>query len=123
MIRPFTPDDVPELERIHTAHFGDEFPLPDFMSYLCAYIIEDEKGIITVGGVRDIAECVTVTDKSRDPRDRIKALYRILNVSSYVAQRHGYDQLYVWSQNPHWARRLKRNGFRPPDGQSLILDL
>lgn len=109
--------------RIHAENFADEFPLPDFLDYVCAFVVEDEKGILTFGGIRDIAECVTVTDKTRDPRERLKALYQVLDASVYIAQKMKYDQLYVWSQNPKWARRLRRNGFRPPDGQSLILDL
>jgi hypothetical protein len=123
IIRSFEPSDLDELIRIHSAYFKDEFPLPDFLDYVCAYVVEDDKGILTFGGIRDIAECVTVTDKSRHPKDRIKALYQVLDASQFVAARYGYDQLYVWSQNPQWANRLRRNGFRPPDGQSLILDL
>jgi hypothetical protein len=123
MIRAFTPADIPELERIHWKHFRDEFHQPDFMKYVCAFVVEDEQGILTFGGVRDIAECITVTNKDRDPKDRIKALYQILDASTFVCRSHGYDQMYVWSQNPKWYRRLRRNGFRPPQGQSLILDL
>lgn len=123
MIRNYNPSDLDELKRIHSQHFADEFDLPDFMDYVCAFVVEDEKGIISFGGVRDIAECVTVTDKSRDPRERIKALHQILDVSIFVANKMGYEQLYAFSQNPKWARRLRRNGFRSPQGQSLILDL
>jgi hypothetical protein len=123
MIRAFTPSDLCELQRIHSLHFADEFDMPNFMEYICAFVIEDDKGIITFGGVRDIAECVTVTDKDRTPIDRIKALYTVLDASIHTCKVVGYDQLYAWSQNHHWARRLRRNGFRPPVGQSLILDL
>lgn len=123
MIRAFSPSDLEELKRIHLLHFRDEFNLPDFMRYVCAFVVEDEKGIVTFGGIRDIAECVTVTDKDRDPRDRIRALYQVLDASTFVCRKMGYDQIYAWSQNPMWARRLIKNGFRPPVGQSLILDL
>lgn len=123
MIRAFSPSDIEELKRIHYLNFADEFHLPDFMDYVCAFVVEDAHGIITFGGIRDIAECVTVTDKSRNPKDRIRALYQILDASVFVCRKMGYDQIYAWSQNPQWARRLQRNGFRPPAGQSLILDL
>jgi citrate lyase synthetase len=123
MIRAFIPSDLDELKRIHELHFKDEFRLPEFMDYVCAFVVEDEKGIITMGGVRDIAECVAVTNMDRDPRTRLTALYQLLDASTFVCKRSDYDQLYVWSQNPRYTRRLIRNGFRFPQGQSLILDL
>ena len=123
IIRSFDPSDMDELKRIHAEHFKDEFNLPDFLRYLCAFTIEDEKGILTMGGVRFICECSIVTDLSRDPRDRIKALYQMLDAVSFITRNHGFDQIYVWSQNAKYTRRLIRNGFKLPAGQSLILDL
>jgi citrate lyase synthetase len=123
MIRSYHPNDLEELKRIHSLYFANEFDLPDFLDYVCAFVVEDEQGIITFGGIRDIAESVTVTNKNRNPSDRIKALYQILDASIFVAGKMGYDQLYAFSQNPKWAKRLMKNGFRPPQGQSLILDL
>lgn len=122
-IREFRPDDVEEVRRIHATHFANEFNFPDFMNYICAIVIEDEQGIITAGGIRDIAECVAVTNMYRSAHDRIKALYHLLGASKFVCKDVGYDQIYVWSQNFKYTRRLKRNGFKLPAGQSLILDL
>lgn len=123
MIRALTRFDLPELKRIHELYFANEFTLPDFMHYVCAFVVEDEQGIITAGGIRNIAECVVVTDMSRDPRVRIKALHQMLDASTFVCKRSDFDQIYVWSQNPRYTKRLMRNGFRLPQGQSLILDL
>jgi len=123
MIRAFTFNDLDELKRIHSAYFADQFDLPDFMRFLCLFVVEDEQGILTIGGIRTIAECVAVTDLERSPSDRIKALYQLLDASMFITQRCGFDQMYAWSQNKKWTNRLKRNGFRPPQGESLILDL
>jgi hypothetical protein len=124
MIRSFTPADVEKAKELHALHFAKEFDFPDFLKYVCAFVIEDEHNeIVTVGGIRSIAECVAVTDMSKDPRVRLTALYQLLHASTFVCQKSDYDQMYVWSQNPRYTRRLMRNGFRPPDGQSLILDL
>jgi hypothetical protein len=123
MIRAFLPSDLEELKRIHAKHFANEFHMPEFWDYVCAFVVEDEQGIITFGGIRDIAECVTVTNKDRNASDRIQALYNVLDASVFVCQKNGYDQIYAWSQNPKWAKRLRKNGFRPPVGESLILDL
>lgn len=123
MIRALTPNDLPELERIHSIHFKNQFTLPEFMKYICAFVVEDEQGIITAGGVRDIAECVLVTDLDRHPTVRASALRQMMDATTFVCRRSGYDQMYVWSQVPRYTRRLLRSGFRLPQGQSLILDL
>lgn len=123
MIRSLLPSDIDELKRLHELYWKDEFDFPKFMQYICAFVVEDELGIVTAGGVRTIAECAIVTDLSRDPRVRIRALYQMLDASKFVCQRSGYDQIYAWSQNPRYTRRLMKNGFRLPPGQSLILDL
>jgi len=122
-IRALLPDDLKEIERIHSQHFAHEFTLPEFMSFVCAFVVEDDKGIITAGGIRDIAECVLVTNLSRDPRIRRAALYQMLDANSFVCRKSMYDQMYVWSQQPKYTKRLMKNGFRLPQGQSLILDL
>lgn len=123
MIRSYEPTDLDELKKLHSKYFSNEFYLPDYLRYLCAFTIEDDKGIVTIGGVRDIAECVAVTNLERDPKSRIKALYQLLDASTFVCRNLEYDQMYVWSQNPKYSRRLMRNQFRLPQGQSLILDL
>lgn len=124
MIRCFLPSDVDELKRIHSLHFANEFNVPDFTKYLFAFVAEDDQGIITFAGIRDIAECVTVTNKDRKPMERARALCEVLRTSIFICNNLGYDQIYAFSQNPKWADRLQRTaGFRPPRGQALILDL
>lgn len=123
-IRSLEPTDLDFLRRIHEKHFGQEFVLPDFLhKYYCAFTVEDADGILTIGGVRPIAEVVTVTNKDRAPKDRLDALYRILDVSMFVAQKHDFDQLHAFVQDKRWSNRLLRNGFRPTKGQSLVLDI
>lgn len=123
-IRSLEPNDLEILKEIHEKHFKDEFVLPDFLRrYLCAFTVEDDEGIITIGGVRPIAEVVTVTNKDRTPRNRLDALYRVLDVSIFVAQKHDYDQLHAFVQDKRWSNRLYKNGFRPTKGKSLVLDI
>ena len=122
MIRAFTPDDVRELERLYELHFKDDDALPNFLNYLCAYVVEDEKGVLTFGGVHDIAECVAVTNKDRSAKDRAKALYEVLDTSVAVCKEFGYDQMYAFIRDQKYAKRLLRNGFRLSYGQALIYD-
>ena len=123
IIRAFTPSDEDEFKRIHSIHYAHEFFLPDFSKYECAYLVEDDKGIITFGGIRYIPECVTVTNRDRSPKDRLNAMYRVLDVSEFITRKIGHDQIYFWSQSPTWAKILMKHGFREPQGKSLILDL
>lgn len=124
IIRSLEPTDLELLKKLHEKHFEEEFVLPDFLrNYLCAFTVEDDEGILTIGGVRPIAEVVTVTNKDRTPKDRLDALYRVLDASIFVAQKHDYDQLHAFVQDKRWSNRLQRNGFRPTKGQSLVLDI
>ena len=123
MIRAMTPDDLFELKILHDRYFSKQFKFPDFMNFVCAFVVEDDHGIVTAGGIRDIAECVAVTNMSRHPKDRLRALYELMNASTFVCEHNQYDQMYVWSQDKKYSKRLMRNGFRPPQGESLIFDL
>ena len=123
MIRAFLPSDVTELERLYDLYFKEQNDLPDFLKFICAFVVEDESGVISFGGVRNIPEIITVTNMERTPSERIQALYNLLDASIFVSQRCGYQQLYAWGQGSKWIKRIRKNGFRPSDGQSLILDL
>lgn len=122
-VRCIKKEDLDQLREIHSKYYADQFNFPDFFDYLCAFVIEDEHGIVTAGGVRDIPEVIALTDKTRDPKDRVDALYQLLDASIYTARKLDYEQLYVFSQDPRYANRIRRSGFRPHRGQALIIDL
>lgn len=123
-VRSLEPSDIYKISKIHEKHFEKEFVLPDFLdNYYAAFSVEDNNGLITVGGVRPIAEVVTITDKDRTPTDRIKALYQVLDISIFIAQSRGFDQLHAFIQDKKWSNRLKRNGFVNTKGESLVLDI
>src|SRR5262245_55203603 len=106
MIRQIRFTDLDEIQKVHERHFEKELVLPDFLSdYLAAYLVEDSEGIIAVGGVRSIAEAVTVSNKDRDPRARIHALYQLLDALSNVSRGVGFDQLHAFVQDPKWIKR------------------
>ena len=124
MIRSIERTDLDELEQIHSKFFKEQFDLPDFFKkYLCAFTVEDKCGIISIGGVRTIIEAVMVTNKDRSPIDRMMAIYQMLDAGKHVTRMNGYDQIYSFHQDPKWYKRLSRMGFRPPQGQPLLLDL
>jgi hypothetical protein len=124
IIRSLEATDVTLLKEIHEKHWQDEFVFPDFLNqYHCVFTVEDVGGIITIGGVRPIAECVTVTNKDRDPKIRLEALFKILDASMFTAGRYRYDQLHAFVQDKRWSNRLKKHGFQPTKGESLVLDI
>lgn len=124
MIRSLQIEDLEIIAQIHQKFYKDEFELPNFLNnYLCAFVESDEQGIITVGGVRTILECIAITDKDRSVKDRRKALYNILRASSYFAEKYNYNQLHAFVQDDNWVRHLNKVGFISTKGKSLILNI
>jgi len=125
IIRSIEHKDIPEIAEIHQAHFKEEFELHDFLQkHLCAFLVEDDHGIIAATGIRPIAEIVVITNKDRTPIDRMKAFYQLFDASIFITQRHGFDQLHCFVQDPKWSKRVQKSfGFVPTKGQSLVLDI
>lgn len=123
-VREFRPSDIKELEKIHSAFYKNEFDLPNFLrNYLCAVTIEDDKGIITVGGIRDIAEVVAVTDKGRSTRARYKALWELYHASTFVAGKTNHTQIHAFVQEEEWLKHLLDVGFKNCKGKPLYMEI
>lgn len=123
-IRAITPEDIREIKKIHEAHFSSEFDFEEFRSHFLGYfVVEDEQGIISAGGVRTIAENVLVTNLDRSVRDRKLALVNVLQTSMFIASRHGYDQLHAFVQDSEFEKHLHKVGFRGTKGKSLVMDV
>ena len=123
MIRACRPEDLEEIKKIHERFYSETHELPNLMEMICAFVIEDEQGIVTAGGVRDIAEVIAVTNKDRHAVDRARALYQLRDMSAITCREFGYDRMHIWSQDSKYSKRLMKNNFRLAPGQSLILDL
>ena len=123
IIRAYQPTDLEVVKEIHKKHFGDEYELPDLMKQICTFVAEDDQGIISVGMVRNIAEVLTVTNKSRSNGVKGRALLKTLEVSSYIAEKAGHNQLHAFVQDANWAQQLIKHGFRPTQGQALVRDI
>jgi len=124
-IRPINPNDILKLQEIHQKHFGQEFIFPNFINeFHCAFVIEnDNDEIITAGGVRAIAEAITITNKDFSVKIRREALHKMLQASLFTAGHHNYNQLHAFVQDPSWTQCLKKIGFKDTKGQSLVIDL
>lgn len=125
MIRELRNVDIEKIRKIHSEFYQNEFEFPDFFNnFLCAFVVmDDTSNIITVGGVRPIAEAVIMTDKSFSVRDRRTALYQMLDASEYVARHSNFRELHAFIQDEKWYKHLVKNGFLPTKGKPLVLEL
>ena len=125
-IRSFEIYDEIAVRRIHEKHYKEEFSMPNFMNkYIAAFTIEnDNREIVSVGGIRPILESVIVTNKDLAPKERMSALCTMLEASAFIGHKHGFDQIHAFIHDPKWSRRLQKSfKFSPTKGQSLYLDI
>jgi len=123
-IRALKESDLPLLQQIHAQHFSEEFEFPDFVSkFLCCFVVEDDEGIVSAGGIRPILESVLITDLSKSVRVRRSALMNILSASNYFAKQGNFDQIHVFIQDQGWENHLRKIGFVPTKGNSLVLTI
>ena len=121
-IRSIDKNDLQALIKIHKEFYASEFDFPDFVSnYLCVFVIEDQNGIISAGGVRQIAESVIITDKNRSVRTRVEALNKMLQANEFVCRKFGHNQLHAFIQDSGWKEQLIKSGFVPCKGDALVI--
>jgi len=124
IIRSYDPTDFDEVKRIHEKYYQTEFNLPNFLNnYICAVTLEDERGIVTTGGIRNIVEAVAVTNKDRSVRVRRDALLTMMQALIYMAQANNHKQLHAFVQDEPWTNHLLDNGFNKTKGQALVLEI
>ena len=78
-LRELRISDLDSLKQIHREYFADEFDFPDFFSQFMAsfVVVDDDRQIISAGGIRTIAESVIITNKDKNVRSRVEALNEI----------------------------------------------
>lgn len=125
MIRSIKIEDLDQIKKIHENFYQNEFSLPDFIkNYLCAFVsVTKEDRIISVCGIRKIVELVAITDKAISARNRRDGLVELLQASSYMASKFGYDQLHAFIQEENWLGHLKDSGFQETKGKSVFINI
>jgi len=122
--RAVTQYDYTKLKEIHEKFYKDEFILPDFINnYLLGFVVEEHGNIITIGGIRTIAEVILVTDKSQSVRVRRDSLLEALRVAVLTARNNKFDQIHAFIQDPKWKRHLEKVGFHETKGTALVLEI
>ena len=124
IVRELRSDDINRLKEIHEKFYKEEFELPDFTSgFYGVFAIVDDDKIITIAGVRPIAESIAITNKDISVRKRREALYKALEVSSFICNRVGQNQLHIFVQKEEWKRQLIRKGFDYCRGEAIYLNV
>lgn len=125
MIRELRIDDLKRLREIHSKYFSEEFDFPNFFQgFLNAFVIlDDNEDIIVAGGVKLIPESIIITNKEKEIKPKLEALYSALELSEYVCRKHNYDQLHAFIQDEKWLSQLLRHGFKPTVGKSIVKNI
>lgn len=117
LIRSYQLQDIKEAKRIFDKYYSKDkqgsLTFPDMTdNYLCAFVVEDDnKNIITSGGVRTIPEVTLMTDKEYPTRERIQALKLVLRATGFIAKQFRFDWLHAVTDDPTWANQMKQHGF------------
>ncbi len=117
--------DLPKIEEVHRA-FYPNLELPDFSKGICSFVIENDIGNqppICFGTVQRFAEIIILTDKSKTPRQKRDALYKVLSVSSYVAGQSGFKELHAFTNDEKYAQVLLKRGFARVTQNALVIDI
>lgn len=119
--RAVAPKDLAAIREIWSKHYSDMFDLPDFTKFLVAGLIEDDNGrIVTVGGIRPIAECIMLTDRNVHAVKRWKAITDILAMGEYVARKNAISEIHAFVTDEAWSLHLGKLGFVQTIGKSLV---
>jgi len=130
-IRAFKSSDIEEVKRIFDKFgavnkSGIEFEFPDMTkNYLCAFIIEDDdKKIITAGGVAISPELRLTTDMNLPARVRLLAVEEALQAAKFICYENRFNWLSVVTDDPIWADQIKkRNQGFVSYGDTLVIHI
>ena len=123
IIRRVTIQDIDRIKEIHAKFYEDEFTFEDFAYRLIdAWVAVDDTDIITIGGLRPIAEAVMLTNKDYTKRSKHKIMLDMLGVMKAISHRAGFNGMHAFIQDDTWKKRLLKEGFRKTKGDCLIID-
>jgi len=124
IIRSIKQEDFCQLAEIHEKFFKEEFAFPDFVThYICGIVAEEDDRIVAAMGLRNILECVALSNLSLPIRARRKAYYDLLAAMKYVAMRNGHNSIHAFVQGDVWFNVLNRVGFNSTRGNAIILEV
>jgi hypothetical protein len=114
MIRAIEQNDFAAIYKIWEKFYKEQFPFPDFLNYMCAFVVyDDNEQIITAGGIKPIAEALLITDKSVGTMTRSRAFGEMRAALEFVARTKGFNNLYAFIKDDvAWSTILRKVGFK-----------
>ena len=120
-------NDLSRLTDLHGKFYNGEFEFPNLSHFLGGFVIvddNDDKDIISFGGLRTILEGVCITNLDKSSRERREALYKLNQCLSFLANGNGYEQIHAFVTDDVWKDILKRSvGFQTCKGEALYLNI
>lgn len=114
-------EDLESLIKLHE-RFYPEFGFPVFLQMLNAFVIEDDKGDIVMGGaIEHVGEVVLVTDASKSPVTLGRALVEAKEIAKFTAKTFGIKELYAFVNNDDYAKHLIQHGFEDHPHRALSM--
>lgn|SRR5262245_260520 len=125
VIREFKHIDIPQQRMLYNKFFANN-EYPEFEhGYNAVFAVQNENSeIVSIAGIRPIAEVVALSNMDMSVKDRRAALITLFQALGYAAARYNYKQLHAFvHDNPAWVRHLGSMDFKESEAKVLILDL
>lgn len=123
-IRPWTENDIPEIDRIWKEFWSDQFSVPDRRNSLTDSVVVDENDrIIAYGQLKLFAEAMFICDKSRSRRELCEALLLLMAQAFKGLNRVQIHEMYCFIKDPDFALLIEKHfKFHPvlDPGQLLL---
>jgi hypothetical protein len=111
MLRPFRPEDLPQLREIH-ARAGYQFELPE--TFESAYVMEDGGRVVALAGAEVCAHVFMVIDPTwGSPHQRMELIESFHWPVSADLLKRGIQYAFIWCEPrfKSFARRMRSLGW------------
>lgn len=117
-------EDLVDFDKLHTAYFGEEYPLPGIKNIASARVVKDDNGkIVASGFVKLLTEAIIVTDLKSDKITRVRALDLLTSELVQWCHEHEVEQIHAFVSSKFGRILYRRYGFGYTKGVAMVMDL
>lgn len=113
-IRDFNPSDIPTGQALFKKQ---GFNFPRYETILSAGIVEG----VGIGVVRRLYEVILALDENTPLRDRVAAIKLLMAKGVFESEKLGVKEWHAFISDPRMLPIVRKIGFKPVEGESLIL--
>lgn len=122
-IRELRSSDLVLLEYIHKRDYP-ELDFPFALDLMAAFVIENEKNeLVMGGGLQPTAEVLLTTDKTKSRIQIGKALVEAKKYVEYAGRLYKLQELTAFVGDEEYAKHLIQHGFEERDEKALRIKL